>query len=146
MLEMLDLLGAILTHAIYVLCILIFLSRLVEKPRFENWAGWVLLLTSVPLGYLLFKAPELQREPLYYVQIGLMLAFLLVEFLLDYLLKLDFRNTRWMVIGYVTLFFGAAGGMLGVAALAGGGWTVSAVVLFFIMAALAFYQLTVTGL
>ena len=146
MLEKLDLLGAVLTHAIYVLCILIFLSRLVEKPRYENWAGWILLLSSVPLGYLLLKAPELERAPLYYFQIGLMLAFLLVEFLLDHLFKLDFRNTRWMVIGYVTLFFSGTGGMLGVAALAGGGWTISAVVLFFIMAALAFYQRAVTGL
>ena len=75
-----------------------------------------------------------------------MLTFLLAEFFLDYLLKLDFRDTRWMVIGYVTLFFSATGGMLGVTALAGRGWTISGVVLFFLMAALAFYQRAVTGL
>ena len=39
-----NLIGAILTHVIYGLCILIFLSRLREKPRIEYWAGLLLLL------------------------------------------------------------------------------------------------------
>ena len=146
MLERSNLLGAIVTHLIYLLCILIFLSRLIGKPRYEHGIGLVLLLTCLPLGYLLLKAPELHRSSLYCVQLGLMLTFLLVELLLDYVLKLDFRHTRWMVVGYVTLFFGATGGMLGVTALAGRGWTISAVVLFFLMGVLAFYQRAVTGM
>ena len=40
-----------------------------------------------------------------------MLAWLVVEALLDYILKIDFRQVRWMVISYVTLFFAAAGGI-----------------------------------
>ena len=39
-----------------------------------------------------------------------LLAYLLVEFLLDYVLKIEFRQVRWRVICYVTLFF--AGGKL----------------------------------
>jgi len=45
-----------------------------------------------------------------------------------------------MVISYVTFFFAAAGGMIGVANLAGSGWAIAAVILFLIMAVLAFVQ------
>ena len=83
---------------------------------------------------------------LYYVQICLMLGFLLVELLLDYVLKIEFRQVRWMVISYVTLFFAATGGMLGVAAQSGRAWTVTAGILFLIMAVLAFVQRAVTGM
>ena len=51
-----------------------------------------------------------------------------------------------MVIGYVVLFFAGSGGMLGVAANAGRGWTILTVILFFVMAALAFIQRAVTGM
>jgi hypothetical protein len=50
-----------------------------------------------------------------------------------------------MVIHFIPLFFAGTGGMLGVAANAGCGWTISAVILFFITAILAFVQRAVTG-
>jgi hypothetical protein len=46
----------------------------------------------------------------------------------------------------VMLYFAGAGGMIGIAALAGRGWMISAVILFFIAAILAFVQLAVTGI
>ena len=69
-----------------------------------------------------------------------------MEFLLDYALKIEFRQTRWMVISYVVLYFARTGGMLGVAANAGRGWTISAVILFLVTAVLAFVQRSVTGM
>ena len=75
-----------------------------------------------------------------------MLSWLLVVALLDYILKIDFRNIRWIVISYVVLFFAGTGGMLGVASNAGREWSISAVVLFLIMAVLTFVQRAVTGM
>jgi hypothetical protein len=75
-----------------------------------------------------------------------MLAWLLVEALLDYILKINFRKVRWMVISYIVLFFAGTGGMLGVAANAGRVWTIAAGILFIIMAVLAFVQRAVTGM
>jgi hypothetical protein len=47
----------------------------------------------------------------------------------------------------VTLFFAATGGLLGVVAyMANRAWIVSAVILFLVMAALAFIQRAVTGM
>jgi hypothetical protein len=115
-------------------------------PEFEHWMGYFEFLLSIPLIYLLLRAPQLQRPVLYYIQIGCMLGWLVVEALLDYILKVDFRNVRWIVISYVVLFFAGTGGMLGVAANAGREWMIPAIILFLIMAVLTFVQRAVTGM
>ena len=71
---------------------------------------------------------------------------MLVELLLDYILKIDFRHIRWMVISYVILFFAGAGGLVGIASNAGKPWMIVSVVLFLIMAVLTFVQRAVTGM
>jgi hypothetical protein len=98
------------------------------------------------MAYLLYTAPSLNRPAIYYLWIGLMITFVVVEFILDWLLKVDFRNVQWMVIAYVMLFFGATGGMLGVAAQAGKRWATVAAISFFAMAILAFIQRSITGM
>ena len=146
MLEKTNLLGAIVAVAFYVSAILVFIFRLVGKPEYGYWIGYFEFLLAIPMIFLLLTAPQLERPALYYVQIGCMLAWLVVEALLDYILKVDFRNVRWMVISYVVLFFAGTGGMLGVAANAGRGWSILAIILFLIMTVLAFVQRTVTGM
>jgi hypothetical protein len=140
------LLGAWLAILIFALCILIFTFRLTGHQKIEYWLGILFLLTAIPLGYLLFTASGLNRPILYYIQVGLMIVFIVVEFLLDYLLKTDFRHTRWMTISYVTIFFAATGGMIGIASLAGKSWTIVSIILFLSMTVLAFYQRAKTGL
>ena len=141
-----DLLGGIVTLIIYGACILVFCFRLWGKVSWGQWMGVVWLLTAIPLGYLLVTAPKMARPPLYVLQVSLMLVFLFVVLLLDYVLKIEFRQTRWAVIAFVTLFFAATGGMLGIAALAGRGWLVAAIPLYLIMGVLAFVQRAVTGM
>ena len=146
MLKMTNLLGALVAVVFYTSAIFVFIFRLLDKPQVEYWIGFAELLLALPLVYLLLTARQLDRPALYYVQIGLMLLWLLVELLLDYILKIDFRNVQWMVISYVVLFFAGTGGMLGVARNAGRGWTILTVSLFLVMAALAFIQRAVTGM
>jgi hypothetical protein len=119
MLEKMNLLGAIVAVAFFVSAILVFISRLLGKPEYGHWVGYFEFLLAIPLLFLLLKAPQLQRPALYYIQVGCMLAWLVMEVLLDYILQIDFRNVRWLVISYVILFFAGTGGMLGVAANAG---------------------------
>lgn len=147
MIEKTNLLGAIVAIAIYILYILMFVFRLLEMSEFGHWIASAQFLSVIPFIYLLVKAPQLERPKLYYVQITLMLIFLFVELMLDYVMKIEFRQTNWMVISYVTLFFGATGGLLGVVAqIEKRKWVISAVFLFFVMGALAFIQRAVTGL
>ena len=146
MLEKTNLLGAVTAIAFFVSAILVFVFRLLGKPQYGHWIGYFEFLLAAPLIFLLVKAPQLGRPALYYIQIGCMLAWLVLEALLDYILKVDFRNVRWMVISYVVLFFAGTGGMLGVASNAGRGWSISAIILFLIMAVLTFVQRAVTGI
>ena len=146
MVEQMNMLGALVAVTFYASAILVFIFRLLGKPQFGHWIGYFEFLLAIPLVYLLVIAPQLERPALYYLQIGLMLAWLLLEALLDYILKFDFRKIRWMVISYIVLFFAGTGGMLGVAAYAGRGWTIVAGILFLLMAVLAFVQRAVTGM
>ena len=146
MLEKTNLLGAVTAIAFFASAILVFTFRLLGKPQYGHWIGYFEFLLAIPLIYLLFQAPQLGRPALYYIQIGCMLAWLVLEALLDYILKVDFRNVRWIVISYVVLFFAGTGGMLGVASNAGRGWSVSAIILFLIMAVLTFVQRAITGM
>jgi hypothetical protein len=141
----LDLLGAIVAHVILISSIITFLSRMLFKTAPGHWVGIPILLMAFPLLYLLLKAPQYNRPILYYLQAGIMLLWLVLLFLVDYVFKVDFRQIQWAVISYVMLYFAGAGGMIGIAALAGRGWTVSAVILFLIAAVLAFVQRAVTG-
>lgn len=140
------LLGAIVAVADNLLIISLLLARLAGKPRVEYWLGVILILSIVPLLYLLISSSRTGQPLIYYTWLGLMIFFLCVELLLDYVLQVQFRTVRWMAITYVMLFFGATGGMIGVASRAGRGWMLGAVLTFLIMAAVAFYQRAKTGL
>ena len=144
--EKLDFIGAIVAHVIFISSIITFTSRMIFNLKPGHWVGIPILLMAFPLGYLLLRAPEFNRPFLYYIQIGLMLFWLIVLFLVDYVLKYDFRQTQWMVISYVVLYFAGMGGMIGIASLAGRVWIISSVTLFIIVAILAFVQRAVTGI
>jgi hypothetical protein len=146
MLDKVNLLGAIVADVFYLSAILVFIFRLLGKPRYGFWIGYFEFLLAIPLTYLLLVGPQFNRPIIYYIQIVCMLAWLALEAFLDYILKVDFRNIRWAVITYVVLFFAGAGGMLGVARLAGREWSISAIILFLIMAVLTFVQRSVTGM
>jgi hypothetical protein len=146
MLQKANLLGAIVAVAFFVSAILVFVFRLLGMPQVGVWLGYFEFLLAVPMIFLLLEAPGLKRPTLYYIQIGCMLGWLVVEALLDYVLKFDFRQVQWIVISYVVLFFAGTGGLLGVAAQAGREWSLLAIILFLVMAVLTFVQRAVTGM
>jgi len=75
-----------------------------------------------------------------------MILFQVAELMVDYVLKLDFRSVQWAVIPYVVFFFGATGGMIGLARQAGRPWAIVTSLIFLIMATMAFIQRAKTGL
>lgn len=141
-----NLTGAIVGVSYYAICIFIFAFRLAGHSQYGHWIGHAQFLAIVPLSYLLVVAPRFDRAPLYYLQIILLLIFVIAELLLDYILKVDFRHLRCAVIPYVMMFFAATGGMLGVVALCGRAWSTASIILFLCMAILAFVQRRITGM
>jgi hypothetical protein len=139
-------LGSIVSLFILIICCLIFISRLYGQRALEYWLGILFLLTAIPLVYLLFTANQFRRPMLYYIQIGTMIVFLLIELFFDYIFNINFRNIQWMTIIYVMFFFGGTGGMIGIASRSGKPWTISAILMFTIMTILAFVQRAITGM
>ena len=140
-----DMVGAITAHIIFVSSIVTFLTRLFIGIGPGYWIGIPLLLMAFPLVYLLVKAPGDNQPGLYYIQIGSMLSWIILLFFLDYVFKIQFRQSEWMVITFVVWYFAGMGGMIGVASKAGKGWMISSVILFFIAGILAFVQRAITG-
>lgn len=138
-------LGAALAVFLYAVSILVFTFRLAGKPAWGHGIGWLEMAAIPPLTYLLLQVRQFERPALYALQVGLMIAWLVVELLLDYVFKVDFRQSLRIVIPYVILFFAGMGGMLGVAAQAGMPWKAVSVALFLAMAVLTFVQRRVTG-
>ncbi len=141
-----NLIGALIALVFFVSAILVFVLRLLGKSEFGNWLGYVEFLLAIPSLYLLFKALRQDRPRLYVIQVVCVLLWLLLEALLDYIFKVDFRHTRWIVIPYVMLFFAAGGGLVGIATHAGRAWSIASIILFLVMAVLAFVQRAVTGM
>ncbi len=140
-----NIVGAILANLINILVISVFIARLSNRPKIEYWFGIILILSIVPLIYLFITAIGFKRPLLYFIQIGLMIIYLVVELMLDYILKIEFRQTQSIVIPYVMLFFAGTGGMIGIASNAGKVWTILTIISFLIMGILAFVQRNITG-
>jgi hypothetical protein len=142
----LDLVGAATGLSYNLTCILVFVRRLAGRPGAGRAVGFAQACFIAPLVVLLATAPGLERRPLYYVQTALLLLFVAFEVIVDVVLRVDFRSTRWSLICYVMFFFAATGGMLGIAALAGQAWLIAGIATFLAMAGLSFAQRAVTGL
>lgn len=142
----LNIIGACLSLLILSICILVFVFRLLGNRKVEYSLGWILIVLIIPLTFLLITARQFQRPPIYYIQMGLMIAFLIIELFLDYIYKLEFRKITWITVIYIIIFFSGTGGMIGVATLAGEIWMIAAVVLFFIMTILSLVQRKITGM
>ena len=144
--EKLNLLGAYVAIFILFTSILIFVFRLTNQQVAEYWTGVAFMLAAIPIIYLFYSSTNFERPTLYYIQLGLMIGFIITELLLDYVFKIDFRHTKWMAISYAMFFFAGTGGMIGLASQAGKSWTIISIILFFIMFGLAFFQRAKTGL
>jgi len=138
--------GAVVALLVYVSSIAVFSARIIFDLPPGHLIGIPFLLTAFPLGYLIFRATSVGRPVLYYIQVGLMLASVVLVFLLDYVFAVDWRDSQWTVVPFVVLYIGGLGGMIGIAARAGQKWIVPAVVLFFATTILAFVQRAITGL
>lgn len=128
-----NLLGSVIASTNNILLIFLFLSRIYKYPWIEYWLGIVFMLSIVPLAYMWIKAIESKRAIIYFVQLSLMIAFIVVEFILDYLLKLEFRQNQNYVIPFLILFYASLGGMIGISSHSGKQWAVITVITFLLM-------------
>jgi hypothetical protein len=141
-----DLLGALSANAYMLLVSAMFLARIFGWAAAARWLGLASALVVIPLLYLFIAGLRTDRSLIYFVWLGLMIAFAIFELVADGILRLDLRSKQSVLIPYVMFFFAATGGLIGLAGQAGKPWSAVTIADFLIMAVLAFVQRGVTGL
>jgi hypothetical protein len=88
-----------------VLLILIFLVRKNHLDLLQR-IGWSYFLLAIPAIYAIFLVQKEKKTPRYTIFLVIFLAFLAIEFLYDWLLKIPFRETMdWrLLVPYVALY------------------------------------------
>lgn len=102
----------VIANVVNLLMVAIFLVRTRGKRQVERRLGWIQIALVVPLCVIVVFNFNAGREWWRVVLPLLLAAFLLVELLLDYILQLNFRETR-LLGPYLLLYYAALMGMIG---------------------------------
>ena len=88
-----------------VFLIFIFLIRKNHLDLLQR-IGWTYLLLAIPAIYAIYLVQLEQKTPRYTIFLGIFLAFLAIEALYDWILKIPFRETMdWRQLApYVALY------------------------------------------
>jgi len=89
-----------------ILLIFIFLIRK-NRLALLRRIGWFYLLLAIPAVYGIFLVVQEQKTVRYSIFLGIFLAYLALEWLYDYVLKVPFREKRnWkLLVPYLGLYY-----------------------------------------
>ncbi len=89
-----------------ILLILIFLIRK-ERLNLLYRFGWTYLLLAIPATYGIFLVFQEQKAVQYGIFLGIFLAFLALEGIYDFVLKIPFREEKnWkLLVPYLVLYY-----------------------------------------
>ena len=94
--------------------IIIFLVR--NKIAVLKRIGWIYFLLAIPEAYGIFLVIKENKAVQYAIFLGIFLAFLAIEGLYDYILKIDFRTNfrkNWkLLIPYLILYYAMSYGFI----------------------------------
>ena len=106
--EMLEVYFFILGLVNSVSLILLFLVRKNRLDLLYRF-GWIYLLLGIPAAYGIFLVQQGNETVRYSIFLGIFLAFLVVEWLYDYKLKVNFRENwrkNWkLLVPYLGLYY-----------------------------------------
>jgi hypothetical protein len=105
MLELFFFVLGIVNSVFLIFIFLIRKSRLALLTRI----GWVYMLLAIPAVYGIFLVVQEQKSVRYSISLGIFLVFLAIEWLYDYVLKINFRgnwkqNWKWL-LPYLALYY-----------------------------------------
>jgi hypothetical protein len=112
--ETIDLVVVVAANLFNLLMTAIFLTRPKGWKRFERIAGLVMVSMALPLGAAVILNLQFQRAWWFIVLPLPLILHCIVELLLEYILKLDFRRSR-LLGPYLALFYLGQLGMIGYA-------------------------------
>ncbi len=131
LIKTIDLLIIVIANLTNLLLAAMFLFRARGRSKTGSAFGWGAVVLGVPLlAAAVLNA--LEGRPWWtYTLPGLLVIYDLVEFILDYLLKFDFRHSRWLG-PYLGLYYLALMGMIGFAFAVGKSYGFVTLITYFI--------------
>ncbi len=102
----------ILANSFNLLVVGVFLARANKLCQLEWVLGLVIVLLALPAATAVIANILAGREWWTYLLLILFLSYCILEFLLDYVFKSDFRKTDFLY-AYLTVFYLAALAMIG---------------------------------
>ncbi|MBN2089869.1 hypothetical protein JW964_09650 [candidate division KSB1 bacterium] len=87
-----------------MLLILIFLLRKNHLPLIQSY-GWIYLLLAIPAIYLITIVQSHEMALQYTIFLCIFLAFLALEGLFDFVLKIPFRENWALLASYLVLYY-----------------------------------------
>jgi hypothetical protein len=134
----------VIANVINLVLVAIFLARTRRKARVEHALGWITVAAAIPLA-MAVGINVLAGRPGWYWALPLVtVVFLAVEFLLDYVLKTDFRHGR-LLAPYLVLYYLSEFAMIGYSFLVGKPYGLITLVTYFINLGATFYSYARVG-
>jgi hypothetical protein len=107
-----DFIAFIAANIVNITMVILFICRTKKLEKAEYFLGLIVVAMILPLAYIVIVNFLQNREwPFYILPISLIL-FLLVELYLDYIKKIDFRNST-LIWPYIVLYYLGLMGMIG---------------------------------
>ncbi len=142
--QKLDIVVVVIANLLNLILCLIFLNRALWAPEWEHWIGYGTIVMAFPLAAIAVVNLTGNRSWAFWVLPLVMVAYLVIEFILDYLLKFNFRQTAWLG-PYLLTYYLALFAMIGYAFLVGRPYGFVTLVTYFINLAATFYSYTRVG-
>ena len=136
--HIIDLSFFVIANLTNLLLAVMFVFRACRRPKVGSAFGWGAVVLGIPLLVAAVLNALIGRPWWTFVLPGLLVLYDSVEFVLDYVLKFDFRHSRWLG-PYLGLYYLALMGMIGYTFLVGKPFGFVTLVTYFInLAATAF--------
>jgi hypothetical protein len=122
----------------------IFLVRRRGLSQLEHRTGWVVNFLALPLCAAVLVNLQAGRESWSWILPLLTIIFIGVEIVLDYLLKSDFRRSRWLALYLISYYIGLLA-MIGYSFAVGKPYGFVTLVTYFANQAATFYSYARVG-
>ena len=127
--------------AFNLLLAIFFVAQRVRWAKTARVMGIVWLLLAVPLTFVFARYLVEGRGPGILVPLALVLFYMLVEFLLDFIFKIDFRRSWKTHVPYIVLEYIALFSLIGIAFRIDRSWGYLVSITFWILLAALIYYL-----
>lgn len=142
--QKLDLVVVLIANWLNLILSLIFLNRVFGRTAWEHWLGYGTLIMVFPLTVIAFSNLTGGRSWAFWILPLVMVIFLVIEFVLDYWLKFNFRQSAWLG-PYLLVYYLALFAMIGYAFLAGRPYGFVTLITYFINLAATFFSYARVG-